>query len=298
MFAGLTERVVYNMEIKHFEILVTSDECGFHRPKETPADLTAYLLDPMSQAPERLRPAVVICPGGGFGFVSQREDQPVAMEFLSAGCQTFVLHYHVEPETFPLALMELARSIDLIRIHSTQWCIDTDNIIVCGFSAGGHLAGCLGTMWNREFLYGPLGLNEEDIRPGGLILGYPVITSGEYAHQLSFQRLMGPLHKDNPGLCRLLSLEYQAGPHVPRTFLWHTWTDQSVPVENSLLFAQALRSAGVNLELHIYPQGQHGLSLATPEVSDAGGDCVLPHCQGWISLAKEWIGAGRNKDIC
>lgn len=282
------------MEIKHFEILVTSEECGYRRPEETPADLTAYLLDPMTQNPDRLRPAVIICPGGGFAFVSQREDQPIAAEFLTGGCQAFVLHYHVEPEVFPLALMELAKTVALIRRNSRQWCIDTDHIIVCGFSAGGHLAGCLGTMWNREFLYGPLGLHAEDIKPGGLILGYPVITSGEYGHQLSFKRLLGPGHEDDPQLRKLVSLEYQAGPQVPRTFLWHTWTDQNVPVENSLLLAQAFRSAGVNMELHIYCQGQHGLSLATQEVSDAGGDCVLPHCQGWMKLAKEWIALGRD----
>ncbi len=146
------------MDIKHYKITVTSEECGYRRSTEDAADLTAYLLSPMPQAPGRLRPAIVICPGGGYGFVSPREDQPVAMEFLAAGYQVFVLHYHVAPEIFPLALMELARSVALIKAHSREWCIDSSQIIVCGFSAGGHLAGCMGTMWNREFLYKPLAL--------------------------------------------------------------------------------------------------------------------------------------------
>lgn len=277
------------MEIKHFNITVTSEECGHTRPSEEPADLTAYLLDPMPQAPKRLRPAVIICPGGGYGFVSAREDQPVAMEFLSAGCQVFVLHYHVTPDIFPVALMELARSMALVRANAAQWNIDPQRIMVCGFSAGGHLAGCLGMMYNREFLFGPLGYKAGELRPDGMILCYPVITSGEYCHQRSFEQLLGPDAADDPALRDLVSLELQAGPHVPRTFLWHTWADQSVPAENSLLLAMALRKAGVSLEMHLYPEGKHGLSLADTEVSDEEGDCLQPHCQNWMTLVKEWI---------
>lgn len=277
------------MEIRHFNISVTPAEYGRERQTVKPADLTAYLLDPMPQAPERLRPSVIICPGGGYEFVSLREDQPVAMEFLSAGCQVFVLHYHVDPEVFPLALMELARSIALVRDHAQEWNIDSSQIMVCGFSAGGHLAACLGMMWNRSFLYEPLGCRSEYLRPDGMILCYPVITSGEYGHLPSFEHLLGKKGAEDPAMRNLVSLELQAGPHVPRTFLWHTWTDQSVPVENSLLLAQALRKAGVSLEMHIYPEGRHGLALATGEVSDASGDCFIPHCQGWISLVKEWM---------
>lgn len=277
------------MDINHLEITVTSEECGYPRQTDTPADLTAYLLDAQPQAPHRLRPAVILCAGGGYEFVSPREDQPVAMEFLANGCQVFSLHYHVAPEAYPLALMELARSVALVREHAGQWNIDPGRIMVCGFSAGGHLAGCLGTMWNRSFLYGPLGLTAEDVRPDGMILCYPVITSGEFCHRSSFEHLLGKTDCADPDKRNLVSLELQAGPHVPRTFLWHTWNDQSVPVENSLLLAQALRKAGVSLEMHIYPQGRHGLSLATCEVSDPTGDCLEPHCQGWMDLVKEWI---------
>lgn len=276
------------MDIKHFEITVTEAECGHPRATDTPSGLTAYLLDTLPHRPERLRPAVILCAGGGYGFVSPREDQPAAMEFLAAGCQVFSLHYSVAPETFPVALMELAKSMALVRSHAAKWSIDTKRIMVCGFSAGGHLAGCLGMIWNREFLYGPLKLTPEDIRPDGMILCYPVITSGEHGHQRSFEQLLGDRAGD-PELRALVSLEHQAGPQVPRTFLWHTWSDQSVPVENSLLLAQALRKAGVSLEMHIYPHGRHGLSLATDEVSDSTGDCLEPHCQGWMELVKEWI---------
>lgn len=276
------------MKIEHIDILVTSKECGYQRQTPEGADLTAYLLDAMPQAPDRLRPAVIICPGGGYGFVSPREDQPVAMEFLSAGFQVFVLHYHVEPEIFPLSLMELARSVALIRNMAGEWGIDPLRIMVCGFSAGGHLAGCLGSMWNRPSVYGPLGLTARDVQPDGMILCYPVVTSGEYCHALSIERLLGKERSGDPDMRAMTSLELQAGPQFPRTFLWHTWTDQTVPVENSLLLAQALKKAGVSLEMHLYPLGQHGLSLANQEVSDPSGDCLLPHCQSWVKMVLDW----------
>ena len=95
------------MNIKHFNIMVTEQECGHARASLKPADLTAYLLDRLPHKPELLRPAVVLCAGGGYGFVSPREDQPVAMEFLAAGCQVFSLHYSVAPETFPVALGQI-----------------------------------------------------------------------------------------------------------------------------------------------------------------------------------------------
>ena len=278
------------MTIEHFPIQVTQAQCG-HSCSHPQADLTAYLLDPMAETKERLRPAVVICPGGGYNHVSQREDQPVAMEYLAMGCQVFVLHYSVAPDRFPRALMELALAVDLIRSRSEDWHVDPKRILVSGFSAGGHLACSLGVFWNRGFLYGPLGKGPEEIRPDGLILCYPVITSGKYAHRGSVETLLGPEQLADPEMVELFSLEKQVGPHVPPVFLWHTWTDQSVPVENSLLLAGALREHGVSLEMHLYPRGIHGLSLATREVEGQDGRYYEPSCQGWIQLAKAWIDA-------
>lgn len=115
-----------------------------------------------------------------------------------------------------------------------------------------------------------------------------MITSGPFCHPGSIESLLGPDACDQEKR-RLVSLELQAGPHTPPTFLWHTYTDQTVPVENSLLFADALRSHGVSLEMHLYPRGRHGLSLATHEVEGGDGRYYEPGCQGWISLAKAWI---------
>ena len=274
------------MNIKHFNIMVTEQECGHARASLKPADLTAYLLVRLPHKPELLRPAVVLCAGGGYGFVSPREDQPVAMEFLAAGCQVFSLHYSVAPETFPVALMELAKSVAFVKSHAREWNIDTDRIIVCGFSAGGHLAACLGMMWNREFLYGPLNAAPEDIQPTGMILCYPVITSGPKAHRGSFENLLGDRYDE---LVDEMSLENQVDADTPPAFLWHTTEDDCVPVENSLLFYQALHNQGISVEMHIYPHGPHGLGLANELTATKDGFGIQPECATWIDHARTWL---------
>lgn len=139
-------------------------------------------------------------------------------------------------------------------------------------------------------LYKALEVKPEMIQPNGMILCYPVITSEEYCHKGSFECLMGTeASKKDVELRRLLSLEYQVGPQVPKTFLWHTWTDQSVPVENSLLLLQALRKAGVNVEAHLYPMGPHGIALGTEETQGIDQKYLAPYCESWMGLAIRWI---------
>ena len=239
---------------------------------------------------DKKRPAILLCPGGGYYKLSGREDQPVAMKYLAAGFHVFVLHYSLAPNVFPRALMELALSMKMIREHGDEWNVDVERIAVSGFSAGGHLACCLGMFWDKEWLYQALGVKPEEIRPDGLLLCYPVITSGEFCHKGSFECLMGDVAaKEDVELRQLLSLEYQVGPQVPKTFLWHTWTDQSVPVENSLVLLQALRKAGVNVEAHLYPVGPHGIGLGTEETQGVNGKYLEPYCESWIGVAFRWI---------
>ena len=278
---------ISDMIVKHISINVTSEQTG--KPVfGGPADLTAYILEPVDGILDKKRPAVLLCPGGGYRTLSTREDQPIAMKYLAAGFHVFVLHYSLAPDVFPRALMALAMKV--IREHGDEWNVDVDRIAVSGFSAGGHLACCLGVFWDREWLYGALGVKPEMIRPDGMILCYPVITSGEYCHKGSFECLMGAeASKKDEKLRRLLSLEYQGGPQVPKTFLWHTWTDQSVPVENSLLLLQALRKAGVNVEAHLYPVGPHGIALGTEETQGIDQKYLEPYCDSWMGLAIRWI---------
>lgn len=130
----------------------------------------AYALKPL--------PAVVVVPGGGYDHVSPREGEPVALRLLAMGYQAFVLNYSVAPAVYPLALQELARAVDTVRSHAAEYCVDPNRITVMGFSAGGHLVGLLGALWDKPWLAESIATSPESIRPDVLCLGYPVVSSG------------------------------------------------------------------------------------------------------------------------
>ncbi len=234
------------------------------------------------------RPCVIVLPGGGYGFTSPREAEPIARAYNSYGYHVTVLHYRVAPHRHPAPLLDASNTLALIRKNAEKLAVDPQKIVVCGFSAGGHLTASLGVHWNKPYLRNGIcdapGLN----RPDGLILSYPVITSGEYAHRGSFENLLGP--DASPDALEEMSLEKQAGSQVPPVFLWHTLDDASVPVENSLLLAGALRKAGIPLELHIFPEGPHGISLATAETDETGnGSMTDSHVARWMELSARWV---------
>lgn len=248
--------------------------------------LVTYIQDTYQEVGIPSRPLVLICPGGAYAYTSNREAEAFAMQFLAMGCHAAVLRYSCAPACYPTSLTELAYSMALIREKSQEWHVD--KILVLGCSAGGHLAGSLGVFWQEEFLARALGKDNRCFRPDGLILCYPVITTGEYAHRGSVENLLKDMAKDPAWLAKM-SLENQVTSLTPPTFIWHTFTDGSVPVENSLLFVGALRRAGVNTEFHMYPAGGHGLGLANRLTQTAGGDAIQEECATWISLVRTWI---------
>lgn len=260
---------------------------GNNKEQDFKAELDTYLLDDLANMKvERKRPAVLILPGGGYRFTSDREAEPVAIQMNAMGFQAFVLHYSCEV-MFPIALLQTAKAISLIREHAREWHIEERKIVLLGFSAGGHLAASLGTFWNKEFVYKALKIEPKRIRPDGLVLAYPVITSGEFAHQDSFRALLGEKYEERK---EWVSLENQVGEDMMPVFLWHTFEDESVPVENSLLFASALRKKNIPFELHIYQKGRHGLSLANGETNPANEEnLIVLECQNWITMAGTWI---------
>ena len=253
------------------------------------AALRLYLWENLKTvSPSLKRPLLVICPGGGYNHVSEREAEPVALKFMSMGFHTCVLEYNVAPAVFPQALLELGQSIKEIREHANEWDVDKNKIIICGFSAGGHLAGSLGMFWNEDWLSKQLKTTAKMIQPNGLILSYPVVTSGEFAHQGSFEMLTGGTLA--PELMDKLSLEKQVTKNTPPVFLWHTYEDQTVPVENSLLLAMALKRCHIPLEMHLFPYGPHGISLGNQETARFDHpDDIQPRCQEWTEMAKSWI---------
>ena len=256
--------------------------------QETAALYTYFLDNSPEMIPDRKRPLVLICPGGGYEMTSDREAEPVAIQYIAKGYQAAILRYSVKPAKYPLALLQLAKAVAHLREYADEYHIDTEKIVVQGFSAGGHLACSLGVFWKKPYLSETLGVSAEQIRPNGMILCYPVITSGEKAHQGSFEKVLGEDYVDEEKR-RFLSLEYSVSKDTPPTFLWHTAPDDTVPVENSLLFFQALHALDIPAELHIYPVGGHGLGLATAETACPNGYGIQPECESWIQLAGDWM---------
>lgn len=247
--------------------------------------LRAYVRDDNGlMTDDGCRWAVVICPGGGYWQHAASEDEPVALAFLAAGIQAFVLHYSVEPVRYPVALMELASAVAWLREHAGEYGIAPHRIAVCGFSAGGHLAGCTANLWGSPVLE-PLGLAPEKMRPDAAILCYPVISADiRFGHLLSFQRLLGVKAEIPPEL----SLENSVTKRNPPAFLWATVTDDTVPVENTMAYAAALRRAGVPFELHLYGDGPHAMGLAAPD-SAWNGEYANSHAATWHGLCVEWL---------
>jgi acetyl esterase/lipase len=251
--------------------------------------LDAYLLDTAEDNPAfGQRPAVVICPGGGYAFTSEREGEAVAMRLLAAGFHAFILWYSVAPARFPTALAELANAVQTVREHAAEWKVERNHVYVMGFSAGGHLAGSLGTLWNHPVLESAMqyAAGEKLWKPDGMLLCYPVLTMGLFTHTGSRDNLLGD--DQSPERIRLVSLENQVNRDTVPAFLWHTENDGAVPVENSLQFAAALRKAGVPFELHIYQDGPHGTSLCD-ETTSYEQRQIVPDAAGWMDLAIAWV---------
>lgn len=259
------------------------------RGMEAVGNLYTYFLDSsIEMRPDEKRPVILMCPGGGYEMTSDREAEPMAMQFLAMGYHVAILRYSVCPVRYPAALLQVAESVLYLKEHADEYHIDPEKIVVQGCSAGGHLAANYGIAWNSPFLTKLMGMENdpERLRVAGLLLCYPVITSGEKAHEESFRNLLGEQYEEKK---EELSLENQVTPDTPPTFLWHTATDETVPVENSLYFFQACLQQGVSAELHIYPVGGHGLSLANEETCRANGIGVQKECQSWIGLAQTWL---------
>lgn len=249
------------------------------------ASLTCFLHDETEAVPNRApRPCVIVCPGGGYEFLSPREADPVALEFFAKGFQVFLLYYGVLEDAKDLRpLRQISDTVAFVRRNAAKYNTAPDKIAVMGFSAGGHLCASLGVRWDSpelKALTGELnGLN----RPDAMVLCYPVISSGEFAHRGSIDRLTGFSGKKEDE--EFFSLEKNVTDKAPPAFLWHTVNDTCVPVENALLLATALQKAHVPFEMHIFPEGTHGLSMCSREVGTENKRCAdwVPLCEKWLS---------------
>lgn len=226
-------------------------------------NITAYL----HEEDEEIRPGIIVVPGGGYCVVSPTESEIVAKKFYEMGYQTFVLTYTTNllmaAPLMEQPMKDLSRAIRIVRSSAEKYRINPDKLVVCGFSAGAHLCGSVCVHYedinDDSELY-----QKFSNRPDAAILSYPVITSGEHAHQDSFKALLGQniYETDENGLLEYMSLEKHVSPDTPPCFLWQTATDELVPVENSALFAAACKKQGVPFAYHVFSNGRHGLSLA------------------------------------
>ena len=243
-----------------------------HGNEEFP-EMAAYTYD---------RPAMIICPGGGYSFVSQREAEPVAKHYFAAGYNTFILWYSIgEKAKDFLPLRQLASTIAHVRKYADEWHTIKDKIAVSGFSAGGHLACSLGTLFNEERFLKAFG-RDDDIRPNAMVLIYPVIMANEYAHTGSIRNVSGS--EIGTEEYKWFSLDNHVDEMTPPTFLWHTADDAVVPVENSLKMAAALSAVKVPFELHVLPNGYHGMTVCNREVNSP-----CEYNARWIEWSIKWL---------
>lgn len=235
-----------------------------------------------SAHPDQIKGNIIICPGGAYRWHSPREALPVARAFAARGWNPWILHYKISEHGETLGTTPLCQAAEAVR--TVRAARPGKPVILCGFSAGGHVAASLGVHWKDDGLFA-----KEDqalIRPDGLILGYPVITAGEYAHRESMETLAGT----EPGADRYFGLETYVDAQTPPAFLWHTAGDRTVMVQNSLCFADRLAAVGVPFEMHIYPRGEHGLSLATKEVEEPEKKRYADaHVAGWFEQCIQWL---------
>lgn len=231
------------------------------------------------------RPCMLVCPGGGYGFCSQRESEPIALRYLAQGFNAFVITYSVAPKRFPSQLCEVAAAMELIYQNAENWNCDTDKIAISGFSAGGHLAAHYSNKYNCDEVRK---LFPESKAVNASVLCYPVISADkEIAHQGSFENLLGR-YPETEEEYNFFSCDLAVTEATPPAFIWHTAEDSCVPVENSLVYARALAKYSIPFELRIYPFGSHGLSTCDEETID-NVDNKIAHCAGWIADSIEFL---------
>lgn len=227
-------------------------------------------------------PAVVICPGGAYMGLSDREAEPVAEKYYACGYNTFILYYAVGNKAKNFTpLIQLASTIKQIRQNSEVWCTAPNQIAVCGFSAGGHLAASSGTLTQTSEFKAIIG-RDNTILPNAMILNYPVITADEFAHVGSIETVSG-CNAETDGY-KWFGLDKHVSPLTPPTFIWHTAEDSCVPVENSLKMSLALSCNKVPFELHIFPAGEHGMSICTNQVATPS-----QYNARWIEMSVTWL---------
>ena len=261
---------------------------GIGRKDARKGYLTLYVRDDLTEmAKKRVRPAMLVIPGGGYCNVSQREGEPIALRFFAEGFNAFVLEYDVAPQHYPVQLLQAGMAMLYLRREAARLGVDGERIAAIGFSAGGHLAGCTGFVWDDPALREAFGDECARICPDALVLSYPVVTADKrYYHGGSFRNFCGGDEGHET-----FSLEKRVRKGAPPCFIWATTPDDCVPAENSLLLYSALKNAGAHVEMHLFDEGWHGLSTADDEVLDDTDFPFLVRVAEWLPMAVSFLRA-------
>lgn len=242
------------------------------------ADLTIY------PSVDENSPTILIFPGGAYTHYGEREAEPVALRFMQMGFNTAVLRYSLVPNTFPNQLIEGCLAVCYLRENAKALGFG-NKIAVMGFSAGGHLAGCVATLNSHQIVREVI--KDRNARPDLAVLCYPVLISNEDYISDSIKGVSG----GDKQIIELLSLDKQVDEKTPPCFIWTTFDDGGVPMQNSVRFSLALRKVNVKHELHVFEHGRHGLSLATKETAVEGfeKELIIPSVAKWVNMAEEFI---------
>lgn len=295
--------------------------------KQKSAVLSTYILNgEISYGIKRKRPAIIICPGGGYLTTATKEGEAVAVEFMAQGYHCFVLEYstyfknrmtnlaEVPPINseahYPRQVIELMESMHLIHENAEEWNIETDNVFVLGFSAGGHIAISLGNRWNDNKLMDQLPFipQGDELKPKGVILGYPMLH-GDIAEYIISKAAEGNLIKyqtkyiydclygtDRPAQEQLdkVDMIFSINSDTPPVFIWTTSSDEIINSQSATQFVQRMQEKQIECEYHLFEEGKHGLSLATDLYTNSA-DGINVDVNVWVILAKNWLKRQCNK---
>jgi len=224
-------------------------------------------------------PLVVIVPGGGYEHTSKREAFNVANFLMPLGFHAVVINYREQLDLYPEPQNELAYVIDYFKANAKKYHIDANKILNIGFSAGAHL------VLSQAIYHNEYGKNS---LPNGLVLCYPVVSSNkEFAHMGSFDYLLG--ENKTTELLDKLSLEKHVTKELPDTFMWHTISDESVNIKNSLRLFEAFKDNDVNCEYHVFEHGSHGMSLADDSMTTGGKYLKDDYIHEWTTYLVNWL---------
>lgn len=254
---------------------------GLTRPNGGSGYLDVYTHDTTGEfVKNRIRPAMLVIPGGGYGYVSPREKEPIVFSYLSQGFNCYALDYSVnENAKYPIPVIEAVMAVLYIRETATEFATDVNKVCAVGFSAGGHLLGMLATAYDNKEIEEVLGGRVKNARIDGAIFSYPVILT-ENTHVATIRHITG----GDKNLLPIVDISKNVTEKIMPAFIWATVNDGAVPSESSLELAFAYKKAGVPFELHLFEEGVHGLSTATLEVNSPN----LAVAE-WIKLSLNWL---------